>query len=176
MRLLPMHRPGSALSIFAIGLALGMAVAGLAGRAGPGGAVQARSASPKAPVQADVPAPPGSYAATVVRVIDGDTFVARVPIWPGQEVTVRVRIAGIDAPELHSRCAEERAAAAAAGAALRDLVGAGAVTLVDVRPDKYFGRVDAEVRVGGRSAGAQLLADGHAVAYDGGRRRRCRTG
>lgn len=42
------------------------------------------------------------YPAEVVQVIDGDTFEARVHLWPGLNVTTRVRLRGIDAPELES--------------------------------------------------------------------------
>lgn len=43
---------------------------------------------------------PGPFAADVVRVIDGDTFLARVHLWLGLALSTRVRIRGIDAPEL----------------------------------------------------------------------------
>ena len=51
----------------------------------------------------------GPYTATVERVVDGDTLAVRVPVWIGQELTVLVRVRGIDAPERKSRCATERA-------------------------------------------------------------------
>src|SRR6202030_122247 len=44
------------------------------------------------------------YAAEVVRIIDGDTFVARMRTGPGGEVETRVRLRSIDAAELHARC------------------------------------------------------------------------
>lgn len=44
----------------------------------------------------------------VVRVIDGDTLEARVHLWPGLEMMTRVRLRGIDAPELKAHCPEER--------------------------------------------------------------------
>jgi endonuclease YncB( thermonuclease family) len=34
----------------------------------------------------------------VLRVIDGDTFEARIRIWPGHDVTTKVRLRDIDAP------------------------------------------------------------------------------
>jgi endonuclease YncB( thermonuclease family) len=43
----------------------------------------------------------------VLRTLDGDTFEARVHLWPGLEMTTRVRLRGIDAPELKARCAGE---------------------------------------------------------------------
>ena len=53
------------------------------------------SGSGSAPVVPDVPAPPGdAFAATVERVVDGDTFIARRGGQPQ-----RVRLIGIDAPE-----------------------------------------------------------------------------
>ena len=45
----------------------------------------------------------GGYPVEVLRVIDGDTFEARVRIWPGMDVTTKVRLRGIDAAELHAR-------------------------------------------------------------------------
>ena len=53
-----------------------------------------------------------SYPAEVVRVIDGDTFEARVRVWPGLDVDTKVRLRGIDAAELHARCGDELTQAA----------------------------------------------------------------
>ena len=58
------------------------------------------------------------HPAEVIRVLDGDTFEARVRIWPGMDITTRVRLRGIDAPEMHARCDDERVKAIAARDAL----------------------------------------------------------
>jgi micrococcal nuclease len=110
---------------------------------------------------------PGPVPATVLRVIDGDTFEARAEIWPDIEVTVAVRLAGIDAPELHAACPRERELAAAAQALLaRELLAAGEVLLAHVAHDKYAGRVLAEVRLAdGRSAALLLLGSKLAAPY-----------
>src|SRR5690348_9703714 len=50
----------------------------------------------------------GPVTAIVDRVVDGDTIQVRAQIWLGQSLTVRVRIEGVDAPELEARCPEER--------------------------------------------------------------------
>ncbi|HEY4265726.1 MAG TPA: hypothetical protein VGM72_10435, partial [Micropepsaceae bacterium] len=50
----------------------------------------------------------GPVSAVVQRVVDGDTIEVRAAIWLGQSLTVRVRIDGVDAPELKARCPEER--------------------------------------------------------------------
>jgi endonuclease YncB( thermonuclease family) len=115
--------------------------------------------------------PQATYPAEVLRVIDGDTFDARVRIWSGFEVHTRVRLRAIDAPELHARCANEYLKAEAARAALQRLLSAGGVAVSQVGPDKYRGRIDAAVATRDTSdVSAALLKGGFARRYDGGRR------
>src|SRR5438128_3951954 len=108
----------------------------------------------------------------VIRTIDGDTFEARVHLSPGLDVTTRVRLRGIDAPELKARCEKEFRMAEAASDALRNLLADGEVTIYNIGPDKYQGRVvaSAATRRTPDLSGA-LLAGGFARAYDGGHRR-----
>ena len=111
------------------------------------------------------------YPAEVVRIIDGDKFQARVQVWPGLSVDTKVRLRGIDAPELHIRCADEYAKAQAARAALETMLAAGGVTISRVGIDKYGGRVDASVATRDTAdVSAALLNGGWARSYDGGRR------
>src|SRR3569623_1967940 len=106
----------------------------------------------------------------VVRTIDGDTFLARVHRHDGRDFVVRVRLRGIDAPEMKASCQQERDKAEAAADALRDLLGQGGVTISHLGPDKY-GRVLADVATR-RTAdvSAAMLAGGHARSYNGGHR------
>ncbi len=111
------------------------------------------------------------YPAEVERIIDGDTFQARVQVWPGLSVDTKVRLRGIDAPELHARCTDEYAKAQAARAALETILAAGGVTISRVGIDKYGGRVDAAVATRDTAdVSAALLNGGWARSYDGGRR------
>ncbi len=111
------------------------------------------------------------YPAEIVRIIDGDTFVARVRVWPGIDVDTKVRLRGIDAAELHARCAAELAKAQAARAALQTILAEGGVTVSRVGIDKYGGRVDAIVATRSTAdVSAAMLGGGWARAYDGGRR------
>lgn len=119
----------------------------------------------------------GPVAARVVEVVDGDTLVVRAAIWLGQEVETRVRLAGIDAPEIRGRCARERRLAGAAKTFVARRLAAGGeasgqVQLTDIRYGKYAGRVLARVRAAdGAELGAALVAAGLARPYDGGGRR-----
>jgi endonuclease YncB( thermonuclease family) len=107
----------------------------------------------------------------VIRTIDGDTFEARVHLREGRDLLTRVRLRGIDAPELKASCREELDKAESATDALQDLLGQGGVTIYNVGPDKYQGRVVADVATR-RTANvsAALLAAGHVRSYKGGHR------
>lgn len=114
--------------------------------------------------------PDSREAVDVLRTIDGDTFLARLHQRDGRDLVVRVRLRGIDAPELKAACQEELDKAEAAARALRDLLAQGGVTITNLGPDKY-GRVLADVATR-RTANvsAALLAGGYARSYDGGHR------
>jgi len=96
------------------------------------------------------------------RVIDGDSLAC------GSE---RIRIMGLDAPELRGRCAGEIAQAERAKARLTALLAGARLQLVDVHHGKYAGRVVARVLTeDGRDVAATLLAENLVRAYRGGRR------
>ena len=114
---------------------------------------------------------PGPVLAEVVEIIDGDTLAVRARIWLDQTIEARVRLSGVDAPELRGRCAAERRAAVEARALLAVLTEDRAVTLHDVKHDKYGGRIVARVADShGRDLGGMLVGAGLAARYDGGRR------
>ncbi len=183
MRSSPPERHGSALVtagvIFALGFVVGATVrpllpvqrttsidTALA-------AAVARVDEPTSPVGANAPRFDLQlvYPAEVVRVIDGDTFAARVRVWPGLNVDTKVRLRNIDAPELHARCADELVKAQAARAALETILAAGGVTISRVGIDKYGGRVYALVATRDTAdVSTALLNGGWARSYDGGRR------
>ncbi len=111
----------------------------------------------------------GVFAALVLSVTDGDTFKARIPVWDNIDVVTAVRVRGIDTPEMKGKCPAEKAAALVAKARLAELLN-GQVQLFHVEPDKYAGRVDADVSVNGKSVAAVLIAEGLARPYTGGAR------
>ncbi len=140
----------------------------------------------------------GPLPAWVVSVIDGDTLEVRVHIWLGQDLNIRVRLAGIDAPGLKGKCDREKDLArrarayllarldpadsgvgakagaevrAGAGAEVGAGAGAGEIRLREVRYGKFAGRVLARVEtLDGTDLGQDLIAAGLARPYDGRRR------
>lgn len=113
----------------------------------------------------------GPVRAHLVRVVDGDTVEVLARIWPDHYVKTRVRLAGIDAPELRGHCAEEIALADRARDRLAALLAGNRLQLLDVRYGKFAGRVVARVLTeDGRDVAAILVAERLARRYDGGRR------
>src|SRR5258706_2468188 len=97
----------------------------------------------------------GPVAAMVERVVDGDTIEVKAAIWLGQTLIIRVRIDGVDAPELEARCTEERKLALAARDFLARRVQGVPVKLTHVVYDKYGGRAGAH-----RADGAGRISPG----------------
>jgi micrococcal nuclease len=164
-------------AIFALGVLAGAAVQP---------SLMRRAAAPVetalAAVPADLPTPTASpaslrldprlaYPAEVLRIIDGDTFEARVRVWPGLDVNTKVRLRGIDAAELHARCDDERMKAEAARTALATILAEGGVAISQVGIDKYGGRVDATISTRSTAdVSVAMLNGGWARSYDGGKR------
>ena len=98
--------------------------------------------------------------AIVDYVIDGDTFGARVMLDDGVRITVRVRIANVDTPELHGVCDYEINMANMARNRLAELLPVGAIIeLKNIRDDKYLGRIDALVYDADGNNIGQMLID-----------------
>ena len=171
-RLLSVPHYGSGFALaatFALGLVVGAALdpvtasrSGLLAEPQPAGPVEAGASNTLH----------GGHPAEVLRVLDGDTFEARVRVWPGLEITTKVRLRGIDAPELRgARCAEERSKAEAARDALKVILDQGDVGISAIALDKYGGRVIAEASTRSTpDVSAALLGAGLARSYAGGRR------
>lgn len=102
---------------------------------------------------------PYIYQATVVRVIDADTLCLSVDLGFGTSHTLKVRLLGIDAPEMKT----------AAGLDARQFVVSwleqhGGKVRIQTKKDRSdsFGRYLAYVSVGNACLNDELLAAGHA--------------
>ena len=108
--------------------------------------------------------------AKVVSVYDGDTLtIAARHARHGPPYLFKVRLEGIDAPELRGSSAAEKEAALAARDWLRQQVLGKPVTLENISLEKY-GRVLATVKRRGTDLSKLALDEGHAVRYDGGKK------
>lgn len=109
-----------------------------------------------------MPDPAYRYAATVDRVIDGDTLVASVDL--GFHVWLRnqtFRLLGVNARELTQPGGPE------ARDNLAAIIGP-TVTLTSIKPDKYGGRMLAIITLtDGTDLSSLLVATGWAAAWDG---------
>lgn len=153
---------------FALGLAVGSTIdlmtATRGGQTAAAFPVRSETAAASTPLRA-------VYPTEVLRVLDGDTFEARVRIWPGLETVTKIRLRGIDAPELKARCDEEKSKALAARDALQGILDQGAVGVSAVTLDKYGGRVVADASTRATpDISAALLGAGLVRGYSGGRR------
>ena len=112
---------------------------------------------------------PGPVNARVVSVYDGDSLTVDTEPWPGLTARTKVRVAGVDTPEIRGKCQTEKDMAIQARDFVRATVGA-TVRLTNIRLGKYAGRVIADVWVRGRKLSDLLITENLGRPYHGGRR------
>ena len=100
---------------------------------------------------------PRKYPSSSGRVLDGDTFVAEIRVWFSQAVVERVRIAGIDAPEI------KQPHGTLARSALERKVGHRRVAVESRGYDKH-GRLLGKLWLDERDVCREMVAEGHAWA------------
>ena len=111
------------------------------------------------------------YKAKLDRVVDGDTIDANINL--GFDITIhkRIRLTGIDTPESRTRDLEEKKRGLAAKNRLIELLGSGKFIL-ESREVGKFGRVLGTLHVGQMNINDQLVEEGHAVEYYGGKKKK----
>ena len=103
----------------------------------------------------------GPYPGVVDRVHDGDTIYIRLDAGFDLTIYARVRVYGINAPELDSDAGKQ-----ARDYAEQLLPAGAAVQVVSHGWDKYGGRVDGDITLpAGSDFAQQMLTSGHAVPY-----------
>ena len=105
----------------------------------------------------------------VTSIYDADTFRVNLsgyrPI-----IGERVRVLGVDAPEIRGKCQSEKIKAREAKQyTVQALRSAKAIELRNIQRGKYF-RILADVYVDGKNLADGLIKAGHARSYDGGKR------
>lgn len=153
------HGQPAALFLFVAGLVVGGLV------------IAPKTPLTRDPVLTDLAPTARPRPVSLVRVVDGDTFEARLRTDSGREVTTRIRLRSIDTPEFAARCRREYEMAQAARRALDGILAEGDIRIRSIGPDKYAGRIVAEASTRRTSDVSQaMIAAGHARRYAGGRR------
>ena len=113
--------------------------------------------------------------ATVLKVVEGDTFVAEVMPLPDTTRQVRVRVMELDTPELKAACAKERELAKAAKLRAAELLtGRIRLEVPQARAFDKFGRLLARVRLeDGRYLAGVLIREGLGRKWTGRREPWC---
>ena len=114
----------------------------------------------------------GDYQGAIyLQNYDGDTIRFDLPRYPpiaGKDI--RVRVNGIDTPEIKGKCEKEKYNAQQAQQMVEDILkDAEQITLKNMERGKYF-RIAADVIVDGENLADQLIDAGVAVKYDGGKK------
>jgi endonuclease YncB( thermonuclease family) len=109
------------------------------------------------------PTPAYIYRARVVAVHDGDTFTADVDTGFGVHAWIKVRLHGIDSPELGAA----DGSGLKARAALSHLITDQPLVLQSYRDARSFDRWVCDVWMLGMSVGQWMIDNGYGVAFMG---------
>ena len=114
----------------------------------------------------------GDYEGAIyVRNYDGDTVTFNLPkLHPIIGKNIRVRLNGIDTPEIRGKCDKEKYDAEQAREMVGDILrDAKQIDLKNMQRGKYF-RIVADIYVDGENLAEALIDSGMAVKYDGGKK------
>ena len=114
----------------------------------------------------------GDYQGAIyLKNYDGDTIRFNLPGYPpiaGKDI--RVRVNGIDTPEIKGKCKKEKYEARQARDMVADILkGAEKINLKNMKRGKYF-RIAADVIVDGENLADVLIEAGMAIKYNGGKK------
>lgn len=107
------------------------------------------------------------YKLKIERVVDGDTVDGIIDLGFNVSTSLRIRLAGIDAPESRTRNLDEKRYGIEAKERLEEIVsGDGELTIQSHGLGKY-GRVIGTLFMDDRSVNRQLIDEGYAIVYTG---------
>ena len=110
---------------------------------------------------------------SVLKVVDGDTIDASIDLGFDISLEKRIRFAGIDTPESRTTNIKEKALGLESKEWLKKaLEGAKDIIIKTELPDstEKYGRIIGHLFINGQetSLNNQMIAEGYALAYDGG--------
>ena len=112
------------------------------------------------------------YKATMVKIVDGDTVDVSIDLGFDIHYNSRVRLYGINTPESRTRDLEEKKRGLAAKDRVKELCPVGSTVTIKTTKDGRgkFGRILGEIFIEDVNINQQLVAEGHAVEYFGGKK------
>jgi len=110
------------------------------------------------------------YNAYVEEVIDGDTFHITFMLYDNP-ITVKLRLTGVDAPELHSNNKDEIIAGKLVSKYVTDLIEKKYVVCELRKWDKYGGRIVGSLVYKGRDLSSHLIEMGYVKYYEGAKKK-----
>tara|TARA_B110000263_G_scaffold163601_1_gene142442 strand:+ start:1074 stop:1427 length:354 start_codon:yes stop_codon:yes gene_type:complete len=111
-----------------------------------------------------------NYNCTLIRVIDGDTIDVNIDLGFNIWHKGRIRMAGIDTPESRTRNKEEKVLGLAAKSRLKELLKKKKLSINCTKEKGKFGRILADVLANDININKQLMDEGHARPYQGGKK------
>lgn len=106
------------------------------------------------------------YGINITRVVDGDTVDGTIDLGFNVSVNVRVRLAGIDAPESRTSNPEEKVYGLEAKEELIRLISNGDIIIKSHGLGK-FGRVLGTLYISGLDINQDLIDRGYVIEYQG---------
>ena len=112
-----------------------------------------------------------TYEAKVMRVVDGDTIDALIDLGFDIHKKIRIRMVGINTPESRTRDLEEKKRGLDAKARLKEILKENKNKFIlESQGVGKYGRCLGIIRIGDTVVNQQLIIEGHAVEYFGGKR------
>ena len=108
-----------------------------------------------------------SVDATVLSAYDGDTFTAKVEVWPDFTWEGSVRVRGVDTAEIQGECDIEIAWAILARDYVIGLLQGQQIILTDIEEDQYGRALANVVLESGEDLSQLIIQNGYAREYDG---------
>jgi len=105
-----------------------------------------------------------NYKAIVKNVVDGDTIDVIIDLGFDSSLKQRLRLVGINAPELHSKVEEERTVANAAKQYLIEIL-LDRYVIINTEKADAFGRYLATVYLDGENVNQHMIEKGLAIVY-----------
>ena len=110
---------------------------------------------------------------SVLKVVDGDTIDASIDLGFDISLEKRIRFAGIDTPESRTTNLKEKSMGLESKEWLKKVLdGAKDILIKTEKPDstEKYGRIIGHLFINGQdtSLNNQMIAEGYALAYDGG--------